>query len=256
MKEKRITILIVLVVMMLASVLSACANTSNTTEKTSIEELNDDAKQAYSEVLSQYEDAAALTWEEYNQKKDEYPLVCSQAMSNYAGSGQLYYAYYDLNGDGLDELLIGSDWDVQGYDPVTSDVFVYCDGQMFSVLDSRFKNTDESMTVYDPVVYRNNVICAGITTDESNNEEYSEEQLESIGYIPGVKEETWFFKLDEEGKVLETVDYIKAENGKFYQGEQEITEQEYKQLRDQLDDYDPNFEGHEEEDVPFEVLIG
>ncbi len=228
-------IAVILAVMILIVALTACVNTPEPNEISNKEELNDKAKLAYSEVLDQYKDAAELSWKEYKQKKDEYPLVCSQAMNNYTGSGYLYYAYYDLNGDGLDELMIGSDWDVHGYDPVTSDIFVYNDGQMYSVLDSRFKDADEFATIYDPTVYRNNVIRIGITTDYS--------------------EETWFLKLNDEGTSLETVDYLNYKEGKYYQGRKTITEQEYRYFRNQFKDYDSNFEGHEENDIPYLVLI-
>lgn len=71
-------------------------------------ELNNEAKQAYEQVLDQYRKVAEMSYEEYQDRKDEFPLVCERAMSDYHIMGHLFYGYYDLNGDGLDELLIGS----------------------------------------------------------------------------------------------------------------------------------------------------
>lgn len=233
------------VFIMIIAVFTACTDTSSQTDTINKEDLNDQAKQAYSEVLLQYEDAAKLSWDEYGQQMDDFPLVCARAMMNYSGSGYLYYSYYDLNDDGLVELLIGSDWDVHGYDPVTSDIFVYDGVEIHSVIDSKFKSVDDDSNVYDPTIYKNNVICAGITTDS--------------------REETWFFKLSEDGKELETVDNIrvdaetsgkgKCEELKYYQSNKKITEQEYIQLKYQFKEYDPQFDEPEEDDIPYTVLI-
>lgn len=120
---------------LLIASLTACTNP----------ELNDETKQAYEQVLDQYREAAELSYEEYQARKDEFPLVCEMAMYDYhLKTGHLFYGYYDLNGDGIDELLIGSDHECEEIMNVTEvDIFAYYDGQIYSVIDERFKNLED-----------------------------------------------------------------------------------------------------------------
>lgn len=122
-------------------------------------ELNDEAKQAYEQVLDQYREVAELSYEDYQTRKDEFPYVCEMAMIYYhLKTGNLFYGYYDLNGDGLYELLIGSDHECEEIMDVTEvDIFAYNDGQIYSVLDERFKRLEDDQKysyMMGPGVYK------------------------------------------------------------------------------------------------------
>lgn len=225
MMINRITVAILFILSIVS--LAACADP----------ELNNEAKQAYEKVLDQYREVAEMSFEEYQNRKDEFPLVCELAINDYHYMGHIFYGYYDLNGDGLDELLIGSDYEQEEIMNVTEeDILVYHDGQVYSVIDERFKtlkNIQEYSSMSGPGVYKSgpggykNMVYVSTSTKEGSD--------------------VLIYKLDKEGKELILKKHYHCENGHYYKNNKEI-----------LEDYYPRFRPREhftERDIPYEVLI-
>lgn len=198
---------IAFVITMLIATLASCAVPSQ----------NNEAKQAYEKVLEQYKEASRLTYEEYLQREEEFPYVCEIAMRDYYTSmGGLSYGYFDLNGDGLDELIIGSDREREEIMSMTEvDIFVYHDGQVYSVIDNQFKTVNDSdeyypsMPVSGPGIYKKNTIYIKRYEDP-----YKIPGDPSLHYH---KSEIFLFELNEEGEALEMTKCQISEDDHYYQ---------------------------------------
>lgn len=229
----------ILTLMMIITALAACSNTK--------EDQNSEVQQAYSEVLAQYTEAATIPWEEYTQRKADFPLVSERAIRNYPGGGYLLYAYYDINNDGLEELLIASNYDIPDEDmPLTAvDVFVYNNGQVHSVLADKLGPDEEKQILYQAEIHKNGSIAVDVRTGY-----YEAVNVDGILSPCWHKKETWFYKLDESGESLETVDYLLSEDEKYYHGEDEIDVAEYLGIRQE-----EHFDYYDTYDIPYEPLI-
>ncbi len=130
-----------------ASSKSAGATKSSKNVKSENKKLNKKAHAAYDEVLSQYrkafeDDVSALlgsgttysnkgdaTYWTDAQKSSKYPLVSYYAIVNKGmASGNTQYCYKDLNGDGVDELLVGTSQD--DGESLAYAVYGYIDGKV------------------------------------------------------------------------------------------------------------------------------
>lgn len=242
MTKKRVAA--VLVVLLIITALAACSGSS---DKEAGEISNAKAKAAYSEVLAQYRGAAAMPWEEYTQRKADFPLVSERAIRNYPGGGYLLCAYYDINHDGLDELLIASNYDIPDRDmPLTAvDVFVYNNGNVYSVMADKLGPDEEKQILYTPEIHKNGIIAIDVRTGY-----YEAINVDGILSPCWHKKETWFYKLDENEESLETVDYLLSEDGKYYHGEDEIDVAEYLGIR-----REEHFDYYDTYDIPYEPLI-
>ena len=230
---------VILVIILIITALPACSDTGT--------DSSNKVQQAYSEVLSQYEKAAAMPWEEYMQQKADFPLVNERAIRNYPGGDYLLYACYDLNNDGTDELLIATDYDIPDQDtPLRGiDVFTCINGQPYSVLADKIGENVEKQILYDLQIHKTGVITVDVRTGY-----YEEINVDGILSPCWHKTETWFYRLDENGESLETIDHLLKEDGKYYYEEKEIDADEYMGIREEK-----YFDRNDTYDIPYKSLI-
>ncbi len=101
---KKIASILVLLTLMIA--LSACANNTDSDQSHDIEP-SPDATAVYAPVLEGWKTAVQENFGYSNETQDikTYPFVCQNLPDEYA---QVHYAYYDIDGNTIPELLIAS----------------------------------------------------------------------------------------------------------------------------------------------------
>lgn len=257
--KKRALVAILFIILIVS--LAACADP----------ELNNEAKQAYEQVLDQYRKVAEMSYEEYQDRKDEFPLVCEQAMSDYHIMGHLFYGYYDLNGDGLDELLIGSDVEQEEMQMDETDIIVYHDSKVFSVLPDDFRRVDKTVDVAGlpttaicgPGVYKKNMIF--VKTYSGPYKRYPDDPSSSFTFHDS---QIYYFRLNKEGDSLEVTKYQCAHDEYFQEykmGVFGVTNYDtivYGELENGFKNIPPDeyvrypvWEYYGETEIPYEVLI-
>ena len=245
MNVKRIFIIIILLVIVTTTCL-LCYKSSYQNDKIHKDGINKSAKQAYSEVLKQYREVSEFSSEEYAKKAKAFPLVCSRAIQSYSDGAKLYYAFHDLNGDGLEELLIGSWKDTVDEFMWVQDILVYSDGQIHSVLDGLVEPENEHVTVDPAMVFEDKTVRILAHTNPRSKFIFDG----TISEIEWSKEEGWYFKLNKEGTGLELTYHLTCENEiwhqKCYCGIQEISYDEWLTLHRGYDNLS---------DISYKILI-
>lgn len=198
---------LIVVVLLIALCLAACTHIYT-------EKKNEAPKAAYEKVLNEYRKAKSMGYKGYVESADEFNYVSEKALtyaSAYGAEGfdmetgpdRLFYAYYDLNGDGIYELLIGATYEGEFFS--VEDIFIYENGEAesvypgewkeykdYSAVKEKYEAVSEELSAFEIVVdspiyvYAGNKICV---------------ELNEIGTVNTVKK-SWY-KLNKDGSGLE-----------------------------------------------------
>ena len=248
--------------------------------------MNAEPKKAFEAVLQEYKQANEMGFFEYYSSKENFKYVSPRAMmlvsdgSSYGFRPRnLYYDYYDLNYDGIDELLIGFRLEgEEGKYFSTEDIFVYIKGEVKSVYEGSwlrenamylgllpgddcknftedeqyqfFPGNDYIRYIYDKGYTDPQKITFVPVTLEKNN--YIKVETREFGEI-NCEKKSWY-KLDEKGEKLVLDRELKCyfygkipmENTikRCYENGKEISIKEYGNKHNDLKDvYDPGNSG-------------
>ena len=224
--------------------------------------MNEEPKKAFEAVLEEYKLANEMGFFEYYSSREDFKYVSPRAMmlmaERYNGFPNLYYDYYDLNYDGIDELLIGFRLTAEeGKYFSTEDVLVYINDEVKSVFDDSWLRVDEQFR--DSIFVDESIIYGEGYTD-SRKITYVPIELEKNNSIEVVtmeygdincQKKSWY-KLDEKGeKLVLDREFECYYCGEFpedvqicYENGKEITKKEYFKKTDERNDvYDPGNSG-------------
>lgn len=118
--------------------------------------LNEAAQTAYQEILRQYQGACALkSWTGSEAQLSQYPYVNSYMMTEYSNeyNSRFFYAYPDINNDGVAELLIGRTLGNSGYEPMPISLFSFHKGKPVRVIDDSSFNWGHAEIFRDGTIH-------------------------------------------------------------------------------------------------------
>lgn len=249
---KRMTFLCLMIILCAALLFCACSGGSeHTVEKNPAEsrdtsEINAEALAAYETVMSQYKSAAELiSFKEFLSQEGNFPDVASRVMSRcYSVNYEcfIYYCFYDLNEDGISELLIASDWDGVGHEPEINDIFVYDEisQEVKSLFKREWKVFDQDIS-YGCQFFSDNTFEIGQTYMD-------EEDYRDITTKYG------YYKLNEDGTELTELHLLSQQWDNYRVNGKKTDKDSYFKIQNSYRELNSNPEEWNEDDIPYEVL--
>ena len=249
---KRTAILCLIIIFVGTLVFGGCAVESHHDEESSEisgepSEINYEALTAYETVMSQYRSAAGLiSFKEFLSQEENFPDVASRVMSRcYSVNYEcfIYYCFYDLNDDGISELLIASDWDGAGHEPEINDIFVYDKKSkaVKSLFKKEWKAFDRGIS-YGCQFFTDDTFEICLTyMDEADYRDITTKYL--------------YYKMNDKGTELTELHSLSQQWDKYWVNDKKIDKDSYFEIQNSYRELSSNPEEWDEYDIPYEVLV-
>ena len=115
------------------------------------------AEELYSSIITEYQQAFSDNVDySYEELKEKYPYVNQSLVSLYFEGSKPFYGFYDVDGNGVDELFIGYET-IEGYEYKIVDILTYEteSGQIRNIGDGEVFSVNAGSFVYDTGVIYN-----------------------------------------------------------------------------------------------------